>query len=249
MRLRKPEKRTNTATGDNQRGCRYGGTTTSSRSPQLSMSIHGRVSASVFVLAVAFAVVRRRAQRRRGLTIRVVSLVCPGSSERQLRAFERSVLGPEHAAEHARLRREKRTGQLPPARRLSRSSVAAAAALAGPPEQVGRWGAPFSIPVMAIHAAMLPTGKVMWFSYPKNPSLNHGGGRGQRPEYRAGVVVESGDGRDKACRPAAVARPGRRTAQAGQHLVRRPDLHRRWAAGGRSAATCASQKAPSTTRA
>ena len=35
--------------------------------------------------------------------------------------------------------------------------------------------APFSIPVMGIHAAMLPTGKVMWFSYPKNPSPRHGG--------------------------------------------------------------------------
>ena len=39
-------------------------------------------------------------------------------------------------------------------------------------------------------------------------------------------------GNDQACRSAVVARPGRRSAQAGQHLVRRPDLHRRWAAGG-----------------
>ncbi len=100
----------------------------------------------------------------------------PGLSERQLRAFERSVLGPAHAAEHARVRKAERSGELPPARRLSRSSVTAAAALAGPPEQVGRWGAPFSIPVMGIHAAMLPTGKVMWFSYPKNPTTRHGGG-------------------------------------------------------------------------
>ena len=40
----------------------------------------------------------------------------------------------------------------------------------------GRWAAPFSIPVMGIHAALLPTGKVMWFSYPRNPAPRHGGG-------------------------------------------------------------------------
>jgi hypothetical protein len=31
---------------------------------------------------------------------------------------------------------------------------------------VGRWNAPFSIPVFGIHAVMLPTGKVMWWAYP-----------------------------------------------------------------------------------
>ena len=39
----------------------------------------------------------------------------------------------------------------------------------------GRWRAPFSIPVMAIHGAMLPTGKVLWFSYPVNPNPKQGG--------------------------------------------------------------------------
>ena len=99
----------------------------------------------------------------------------PGLTERQLRAFERTTLGPGHAAEHARLRRAERDGELTPAAPAGRASVQAAAALAGPPEQVGRWSPPFPIPVMGIHAAMLPTGKVMWFSYPKNPAPLHGG--------------------------------------------------------------------------
>ncbi len=38
----------------------------------------------------------------------------PGLTERQLRAFERATLGPGHAAEHARLRRAERDGQLTP---------------------------------------------------------------------------------------------------------------------------------------
>ena len=99
----------------------------------------------------------------------------PGLTERQLRAFERTTLGPEHAAEHARLRRAERDGQLTPAEPAGSASVAAAA-LTTPAEQVGRWGMPFPIPVMGIHAAMLPTGKVMWFSYPQNPSRGAGSG-------------------------------------------------------------------------
>ena len=102
-----------------------------------------------------------------------------GVSERQLRAFERSVLGPGHAAEHARLRRANRAGRLAPAPQAgapgARSAAAAAGAAAVDPVAGGRWGAPFSIPVMGIHAAVLPTGKVMWFSYPKNPAPRHGG--------------------------------------------------------------------------
>jgi hypothetical protein len=95
----------------------------------------------------------------------------PGMSERRLRAFETRVLGPEHAREHALMRRRAAR-----ARAGEGGSVRAAAAAAGPPEDVGRWSAPFSIPVMAIHASVLPTGKVLWFSYPKNPNPNKNGG-------------------------------------------------------------------------
>ena len=74
------------------------------------------------------------------------------------------------------MRRAQRAGRLTcrragaRVRRRRRPGVAAVDPAVG-----GRWGAPFSIPVMGIHAAMLPTGKVMWFSYPKNPSPRHGG--------------------------------------------------------------------------
>ena len=94
----------------------------------------------------------------------------PGVSERKLRAFETKVLGPAHAAEHARLRRALRNGRRP-APNTRRAAVAAAPA---DPSVSGRWGAPFPIPVMAINAAMLPTGKVLWYAYPQNPSAAPG---------------------------------------------------------------------------
>lgn len=39
-------------------------------------------------------------------------------------------------------------------------------AVTRPPEEVGRWTAPENWPVLAIHAAVLPTGKVLHYSYP-----------------------------------------------------------------------------------
>jgi hypothetical protein len=96
--------------------------------------------------------------------------VPPGMTEHQLREFESAVLGPEHAREHAMQRRAQREAAT---QGVEPSSPAASAAAAGPPAEVGRWGAAFQIPVMAIHGAVLPTGKVMWFSYPKNPSTLH----------------------------------------------------------------------------
>jgi Domain of unknown function (DUF1929) len=97
-----------------------------------------------------------------------------GVKERQLRAFETRVLGQEHAAEHARSRRAVRR---PATRRLLARSARRARLLARRPRarkadaSLGAWtSVPFSIPVMGIHAAMLPTGKVLWFAYPSNPS-------------------------------------------------------------------------------
>ena len=132
-------------------------------------------------------------------------------SETQLRAFERSVLGPGHAAEHARLRRAERTGELAGKGVSSaegQSAFRAAAALAGPPEQVGRWGAPFSIPVMGIHAAMLPTGKVMWFSYPKNPAPRHGGGGVNDPNTAQAWLWDPATGTTKRVDPPLWRDPG-----------------------------------------
>jgi Domain of unknown function (DUF1929) len=125
--------------------------------------------------------VRVRARDIAGALIAALALATPpavandeatgGSevSEQELRELETEMLGPEHAAEHALQRALARERSAAPS---STSAVAVAAeeharaAAAGPPEQVGRWSAPFSIPIFGIHAVMLPTGKVMWWSYP-----------------------------------------------------------------------------------
>src|SRR4051794_14775051 len=93
----------------------------------------------------------------------------PGMSERQLRQFETAVLGPEHAAEHARMRAL--------VRRRGAAAPAPAAATRAPvvsPAVGGRWQAAFPLPVIGINAVMLPTGKVMWFAYPVNANAQYG---------------------------------------------------------------------------
>ena len=132
-----------------------------------------------------------------------------GLSERKLRTFEKRVLGPGHAREHARLRRARRAGKLSTRkawvraerRRRARSGTRARAAVAGPPAEVGRWGAPFSIPVMAVHAALLPTGKVLWFAYPKNPSPRHGGDGGTSPNTSQAWLWDPATGGTKQVNP------------------------------------------------
>lgn len=86
--------------------------------------------------------------------------------EQQLRAFESGTLGADHAAEHARQRAVARD----PAQRARRRRAERAARAAGvrarasaAPDVDGAWVAPFDIPTLAIHAALLPTGKVLWF--------------------------------------------------------------------------------------
>ena len=94
-------------------------------------------------------------------------------AERRLRAFEAATIGPSHAADHARLRTLIRSGR---DARLPRRSVRALAraSVNGPADQVGRWGAQFDIPVFAINAVMLPTGKVLFFAYPNPPGAAAG---------------------------------------------------------------------------
>jgi hypothetical protein len=99
-----------------------------------------------------------------------------------VRAAETTILGADHAAEHALLRELENDPaareQLAKAERTARR-VAASAAAAEPLDEVGRWGPAFDIPVFAINAAMLPTGKVLWFAYPNSPDrppgMQHGG--------------------------------------------------------------------------
>ena len=95
-----------------------------------------------------------------------------GLTERQLHAFETRVLGPEHAAEHAAMRAAARRPVDPAADRRRRLQEVAAA---GPPSEVGEWaGGPRVIvrngrgdrSLSAIHALLLPTGKVLFFGPP-----------------------------------------------------------------------------------
>src|SRR4051812_25287907 len=75
------------------------------------------------------------------------SLDTGGMSEKQLHRFEVRVLGPEHAAEHARMRAMIREGETPfPVA----GQVRARAAAAPPPSSGGKWTSHFGIPVIGI---------------------------------------------------------------------------------------------------
>jgi Domain of unknown function (DUF1929)/Kelch motif len=93
--------------------------------------------------------------------------------------IETAILGPEHATEHAAERRQigraiRAWKRLSPAQRRriirrarvrERASARASADLT--PSIYGQWtSAPFRIPVHAIHTALLPTGKVIFFAFP-----------------------------------------------------------------------------------
>jgi hypothetical protein len=79
------------------------------------------------------------------------------AGERWLREVEVRGLGPAHAAEHARLRAAGRPH--PTAQRTT-----AVTAAATEPVDVGRWLPKFSIPGVAVHAVMLHTGKILYFT-------------------------------------------------------------------------------------
>ena len=100
-----------------------------------------------------------------------------GLTERKLRAFEERVLGAVHAAEHAAQRKvSRRRGAFKRAAKSRKVRPRGRAAAVGPLHEVGRWNGRFPIggvdgakSVMAINAAVLPTGKVLWYSYPNEP--------------------------------------------------------------------------------
>jgi hypothetical protein len=95
--------------------------------------------------------------------------------ERTVRDIETKLLGPGHAREHAIERRAqhralRRWHKLSPRQRarVSRADkLTLHAASDTPKSEVGSWDpTPFDLPVHAIHSAVLPTGKVMIWSYP-----------------------------------------------------------------------------------
>src|SRR4051794_13448812 len=98
-----------------------------------------------------------------------------GVPQRAPQRMERAVLGPEHAAEHARERRALRHARSVwrhrPVRERRRILARAAAAarsetarVDGAPDQVGRWEpARIPFPTYAINAVVLPTGRVLFW--------------------------------------------------------------------------------------
>jgi galactose oxidase-like protein len=94
--------------------------------------------------------------------------------EKRVRALEVRTLGSAHAREHAvargaARRQLKRWRALPASKRRQIRDAARHrlhAAASEPASEVGRWDTPFALPVHAVHSAILPTGKVMFWSYP-----------------------------------------------------------------------------------
>jgi hypothetical protein len=117
-------------------------------------------------------------------TLSATDAARPRMSEAGLRSLETRLLDPAHAAEHAAQRAAKRRWQrrwrrmsLAERRRWSaRHTPALRAPAVGPPAEVGEWyepgpgATPFLLPDYAIHAALLPTGKVMLWGYPVTPT-------------------------------------------------------------------------------
>ena len=84
------------------------------------------------------------------------------AGERALRAGETRTLGPAHAAEHARMRELAR--EEPATASAAATGPVQAAAVSTDPAQVGQWTPKFSIPGIAVHAVMLHTGKILYFT-------------------------------------------------------------------------------------
>lgn len=120
-----------------------------------------------------------------------------------IHAWEREALGADHAREHAEIRRMTRAAAqqwaaMSPAQRggararnaqAERAARRASVSYVRPKDRVGAWTrAPFALPNYAIHAAMLPTGKVLLWGYP--PS----GGAVDRPNFGEAAVWDPSKG-------------------------------------------------------
>ena len=152
----------------------------------------------------------------------------PGMSERELRAFETATLGPEHARQHAEMRRELRLRpekpRPEPAERVQRAATIAAAS--GGHTRRDR------------ELELRPCGHLPDRRDPCRAAAHREGDGLLLPagtrveELGRGLAVGPGHRGPHPEGPAALARSEGRCAQAGQHLVRRPDLHRRRGARG-----------------
>ena len=103
-------------------------------------------------------------------------------------------LGTQHAAEHRLIRAEQRWIRHLSKRQLKRLMASnlrvykAALKLAAPANVDGSWEAPFRIPNYAMHAALMPTGKVLFYGWPKDYSDPTYGGSGTRDARNFGTA-------------------------------------------------------------
>src|SRR4051812_49394908 len=103
-----------------------------------------------------------KASAGRSLRARVV--------ERRVRHFETRLLGREHAVEHARWRKVRRTLERETSdRTLERSDQLQPDNALVSPATGGFWAPGIDLPVVAINATLMHTGKVLIFAYPWRP--------------------------------------------------------------------------------
>ena len=81
------------------------------------------------------------------------------AGELATREAETATLGAQHAAEHAAMRAAALSDESG-----GTSPQASVAAVSTDPAVVGRWTPKFAIPGVAVHAVMLHTGKVLYFT-------------------------------------------------------------------------------------
>jgi Domain of unknown function (DUF1929) len=100
----------------------------------------------------------------------------PGSDHRARSSAEAASLGAKHAEEHSyRLSRARDPHSRALVRKLDAANRPRARAAQASAAEVGQWnretaGQAVPIPVMGIHSVMLPTGKILWFAYPRTQS-------------------------------------------------------------------------------
>ena len=111
-------------------------------------------------------------------TLRSAAVTCATytpARENRTRRFEGLALGTRHAAEHAHARALGRRQACTRAGGLKKTFIAKVRAASkragkrikatGAPSDVGQWSSRIHIDVTGIHATLLPTGKVLYFSY------------------------------------------------------------------------------------
>lgn len=136
-------------------------------------------------------------------------------TERRLRRVESSLLGREHAAAHARQRVLERRLALRRHRRDDAVDVPLAPDNSlQTPDVGGRWETPAAqLPIVAINAVMLRTGKILYFAYPYrplnyNPDPNHPPNNAE-PTYADAYLLDPATGESKQVTPPTDSRTDR----------------------------------------